>query len=86
LAAFQHSNDNFAIFRRFGLVHCRVLVQLQAEIELLQQKLSNLDQADAIDGAPNSWRLRTAEYNESCDPGQRDILKQLQEKLLLYGE
>jgi hypothetical protein len=86
LAALQNSNDNFAIFRRFGLVHCRVLLHLQAEIELLEHKLSDLDQADAKDGSSTSWRLRTAEYKENWDPAQKDILKQLQDKLQVYGE
>jgi hypothetical protein len=86
LAAFQHSNDNFAIFRRFGLVHCRLLVQLEAEIALLEHELSKLDQDDAIDGSQHAWRLRTAEYKDDWDPSQRDIRKQLQDKVLAYGE
>lgn len=86
LAAFQHSNDNFAIFRRFGLAHCPLLVQLEAEIALLEQQLYNLDREDAIVGAQHAWRLRTAEFKVGWDPGQRDILKQLQEKVLVYGE
>ena len=61
-------------------------MQLEGEIELLEHRLFDLDQADAIDGASTSWRLRIAEYNESWDPAQRDLLKELQEKLLVYGE
>ncbi|PMD60665.1 uncharacterized protein K444DRAFT_721015 [Hyaloscypha bicolor E] len=84
LAAFLHSDDDFAIFRRFGLTHCRVLVQLQAEIQLLEKKLAEIDQADAMAGSSNAWRLLTAEYEYGWDPAQRNLLKELQEKLLTY--
>jgi hypothetical protein len=74
------------MFRRFGLPHCRVLLQLQAEIQLLEQKLSQLDHSDAEPGSPNAFRLLTAEYKDDWDPEQRDLLSQLQEKLLIYGK
>jgi len=86
LAAFLHSHDNFGIFRRFGLAHSRVLVQLQGEIELLQQKLAMLDESDASPGSRNTWRLRAASYEDGWDSAQRDLLKELQEKLIAYGK
>jgi hypothetical protein len=86
LAAFMHSEDNFAIFRRFGLVHCRVLVQLQAEIQLLEKKLSALDQSDASPGSPNAWRLQTAEFKEGWDAEKKDLVAELVDKLLKYGK
>lgn len=85
-AGFLNSADNFAIFRRFGLVHCRVLVHLQAEIQLLEQQLSELDNIYSEPGASNPWRLQTAEYDDSWDPTQKEILKQLQDKLVVYGK
>jgi hypothetical protein len=82
----MHSEDNFAIFRRFGLAHCRILVQLQAEIQLLEKKLSALDQSDASPGSPNAWRLLTAEFKEGWDSEKRDLVTELGEKLLQYGK
>jgi Family of unknown function (DUF6594) len=82
----MHSEDNFAIFRRFGLLHCRVLVQLQAEIQLLEEKLSALDQSDASPGSPNAWRLLTSEFKEGWDSEKRDLVIELREKLLQYGK
>jgi hypothetical protein len=82
----MHSEDNFAIFRRLGLVHCRVLVELQAEIQLLEKKLSALDQSDACPGSPNAWRLLTAEFKEGWDSEKRDLVIELREKLLQYGK
>ena len=82
----MHSEDNFAIFRRFGLVHCRVLVQLQAEIQLLEKKLSALDQSDARPGSPNAWRLQTAEFKEGWDSEKKNLLAELVDKILKYGK
>jgi hypothetical protein len=85
LAAFLNSEDNFAIFRRFGNVHCRLLVHLQAEIQILEHKLKELDESDASPSSPHRWRLQKADFGEEGDPGQRDIRRQLQEKILVYG-
>jgi hypothetical protein len=82
----MHSEDNFAIFRRFGLVHYRVLVQLQAEIQLLEKKLSALDLSDASPGSPNAWRLQTAEFKEGWDAEKKDLVTELVDKLLKYGK
>jgi len=68
------------------MIHCRLLVQLQAEIQLLERKLADLDCSDAVDGSPNSWRLQMADFEDRRDSSQRDLLKQLQEKLLVYGK
>jgi hypothetical protein len=85
LAAFLHSSDNFAIFRRFGLTHSRVLVQLQCEIQLLEQQLAQLDKSDAAPGSTQAWRLQTSNWDPSWNSEQKDLLKQLQEKLITYG-
>ncbi|KAH6706537.1 hypothetical protein BKA61DRAFT_616627 [Leptodontidium sp. MPI-SDFR-AT-0119] len=86
LAAFLHSEDNFAIFRRFGVLHCRLLVQLQAEIQHLEQRLVDLDRSDAAPGSQHSWRLQMSDFKEGSDPAQRDLLKTLQEKVLVYDQ
>jgi hypothetical protein len=86
LAAFLNSKDNFAIFRRFRLIHCRVLLHLQAEITILEQKLINLDLSDSLEGSSTKWRLLTAEFQDGWDPAQQNILRQLQQKLSIYGE
>ncbi|KAH9203508.1 hypothetical protein DL95DRAFT_418982 [Leptodontidium sp. 2 PMI_412] len=86
LAAFLHSEDNFAIFRRFGVLHCRLLVQLQAEIQHLEQRLVDLDRSDAAPGSQHSRRLQMSDFEEGSDPAQRDLLKTLQEKVLVYDQ
>jgi hypothetical protein len=68
------------------MVHCRVLVHLQAEIQLLERKLLELDRSDAAANSPNAWRLQMIDLEEGWDSSQRDLIKQLQEKLLVYGK
>ena len=46
LAAFMNSNNNFTMFRRFGTLHIRNLLHLQAELSVLEQKLKDLDNAE----------------------------------------
>lgn len=47
LATFQSSDRNFLQFRGFLDAHCRVLLNLQYEIERLERELHRLDQGDA---------------------------------------
>ncbi|PVH80880.1 hypothetical protein DL98DRAFT_626334, partial [Cadophora sp. DSE1049] len=86
LAAFQNSEDNFAIYRRFGVLHCRLLAQLQAEIQHLERRLEDLDRADAAPGSPHKWRLRRSDFEDGTDSAQRDLLKTLQEKILVFDQ
>jgi hypothetical protein len=85
LAAFLNSADNYAIFRRFGTAHCRVLLHLMAEITSIEKKLDDLDISDAKD--PNMvYRLRRNEWYEGWDTAQRDLLEKLRTKLSEYGK
>jgi hypothetical protein len=85
LAAFQNRSDSCAVYRRFGLLFCRVLLQLQAEITALEKKLHQLDTQDAANENMH-YRLRSIDDSEEWDPAQRNILKQIQEKLSIYGK
>ena len=84
LAAFLNSDEDFAILRRFGTVNCRVLLHLQAEIADLEKKLIDLDNSDACEGSKTSYRLVTVKHKEGWDTRQKDLLKESQEKLVIY--
>src|SRR5277367_4391168 len=83
LAAFQNQSDSCATYPRFGLLFCRVLLQLQAEISVLEKRLLLLDTQDAAN-VNMHYRLRSSDDCETWDPAQRSILKQIQEKLSIY--
>jgi hypothetical protein len=77
------------MYRRFGMLHCRIIVQLQAEVHLLEQELLNLDKADHEAGPERSWRLQKADVNEHRAPrhaAQRILRKKIADKLLVYGK
>jgi hypothetical protein len=85
LAAFLNSADNYAIFRRFGTEHCRVLLHLMAEITSIEKDLDILDQTDSKN-KDMLYRLRRNEWYEGWDTGQKDLLDKLKTKLLEYGK
>lgn len=84
LAAFMNSDESFAIFRKFGQTNCRVMIHLQSEIAALEKELEELDRSDARDGSSTSYRLVSTEHRTGWDTRQKDILKQLEEKLPVY--
>jgi hypothetical protein len=85
LAAFQNRSDSCAVYRRFGLLFCRVLLQLQAEITALEKELFQLDTKDEAN-KDRHYRLRSIDDRKEWDPAQRNILKQIRQKLSIYGE
>lgn len=58
LAAVMNSDNDFTMFRRFGTLHMRNLLHLQVELSVLEQKLKELDNADALN-PETSWNLRS---------------------------
>ena len=85
LAAFQNQSDSCAVYRRFGLLFCRLLLQLEGELTFLEGKLHQLDEQDDADVSKH-YRLRTSDDDATWDPAKRDILKEIHEKLIAYGE
>ena len=83
LAAFQDSNLSFCIFRRFGPVGARILLGKEIELEELVTNLNQLDEADSKDHE-KSYRLKSTEFYEGCDPEQRKLLKKIEIKLKDY--
>jgi hypothetical protein len=85
LAAFQNQSDSCAVYRRFGLLFCRLLLQLEGELTFLEKRLLELDKKDAAD-VNKLYRLRSSDDDATWDPAKRNILKEIQEKLSDYGE
>jgi hypothetical protein len=83
LAAFLNSGDELAIFRRFGEMHCRVLLMLQTEITKQEKKLAELDKYDS-ESESTSDRLRTAYRAKGWDTERMELREQLQKNLLMY--
>jgi hypothetical protein len=73
LASFLNSDDNFAVFRRFGRLSARALIQLQIDLTDLEKTLDELDKKDNADEVL-VWRLRGCDDFEGWNPDQRDLL------------
>ncbi|KAF1986968.1 hypothetical protein K402DRAFT_331180, partial [Aulographum hederae CBS 113979] len=78
LAAFLDSDDNFAVYRRFGYVQARLLLEKQDEMRRLEDRLIDMDEQDK---ATNSKRLVTREFEP-----QRELLQTLEQRFLEYGK
>ncbi|TVY91318.1 hypothetical protein LAWI1_G004589 [Lachnellula willkommii] len=80
LACFMNSNDDWAIFRRFGYLSTRVLNQLQIELTDLEKELNDLDDKDAADPLMKK-RLRGYEGFGGWNNSQLELLSRIRQKL-----
>ncbi|KAI9858421.1 MAG: hypothetical protein M1813_007525 [Trichoglossum hirsutum] len=66
LAAVMNSDDNFAIYRRFGKLQARQLLELEAELTELEEELDEMDRAHERDSdlEPNLHNRDRAESSE----------------------
>ena len=48
LATFLDSDENFMVYRRFGLLHARLLLRKQDELRVLEERLDDMDQEESI--------------------------------------
>lgn len=89
LAAFQASEPNFSLYRSFSYLHSRVLLDLQDQITCLEKELDEIDWEDHDEDAD---RLKSRDYDVQQPDGEgeprtrRVILREIQSKLLEYGE
>lgn len=89
LAAFQASEPNFSLYRSFSYLHSRVLLDLQDQITCLEKELDEIDWEDHDEDAD---RLKSRDYDTQQPDGEgeprtrRVILREIQSKLLEYGE
>ncbi|KAE9380009.1 hypothetical protein N431DRAFT_325452 [Stipitochalara longipes BDJ] len=83
LAALQDSNDSFCIFRKFGPVAVRILVGKEIELEQLVTRLNELDEKDSKN-PETSYRLKSIDFYEGCDPEQKDLMEKIEDRLKDY--
>jgi hypothetical protein len=83
--ALHNSNDTFAIYRGFGPYAARILMHRELELNELVGELDELDREDATQTERN-YRLQSIEHKEGWDTAQKDLLKQLEDRLSEYCE
>jgi hypothetical protein len=83
LAAFLDSDENFMVYRRFGYIQARLLLEKQDDLQKLEKKLDEYDENVEQTQAKNS-RMRDLKPADAA-PRQK-ILDELEIKFLQYGE
>lgn len=90
LSAYVNSDNDTALFRRFGVLHARLLLYKEVEITELEAHLNALDKVDAGDPdgeQPNLWRLSNSiSLNNGFEHTERkELVEKIDQKLEAYG-
>ena len=88
-AAFADSDDSFMIYRRFGYIHSRLLLNKQDELRELEADLRDMDLIDAS-SEEGALCLKSRELDEERNDIQglgprRALLEKIEQKTLQYG-
>jgi len=92
LACFLDSDDSFMLYRRFGTVFSRLLLNKQDEMRELEGLLQGMDKTDESSGKSEYLMSRTEDVNRADDiptawPESRtQLMQKLEEKALQYGK
>jgi len=83
-AAFLDSDENFMIYRRFGFLQARLLLQKQDELRKLEE---NLDQCDTEDDREEHTRLQLISRDTDAAMGGKpwELMKTIDTKFRDYG-
>jgi hypothetical protein len=88
LAAFLDSDENFMVYRRFGFLHARLLLQKQDELRVMEEALDEMDRKDA--NGEDSQVLQCREEDEARadqhSGARKSLLGRIEETLLKYGK
>lgn len=90
LAAFQSSESSWSIYRAFNYLHSRVILELQDELRVLEEQLSDLDEIDHLCGNTDRLQSRSVELEEAkkeqTDSERLGLIAKIREKLVNYDE
>ncbi|KAL8738108.1 MAG: hypothetical protein Q9181_001055 [Wetmoreana brouardii] len=84
VAAYENTDPNFLIYRKFGWLHNRILMYLQDELVELEYKLEIIDKRTFSEEDDVQLKSRRLDYAES--PARRNLVKRIAEKLEMYGK
>mgnify|MGYP004501185465 CR=1 FL=1 len=81
-SAFLASDDDFLIFRRFGALNARLLLYLQDEIVVLEERLRDLEERHAAPGAAD---IHNGSFRQEALPERRALLDLISMKVREYS-
>jgi hypothetical protein len=82
LAALLDSDENFMLYRRFGFLQSRILLNKQDELRELEMDLDSLDKADQ---KRDPSLLRSREKDNALNGRRKKLLSDSEEKFKEYG-
>lgn len=85
------SDDNFMIYRRFGFLYSRVLLQKQDELREVEETLDDMDKRDAKESNQSRLALQSRAKDQkrtgdSSHQTRQELLRSTEEKLYSYGQ
>ena len=81
------SDDNFMVYRRFGFLYSRLLLDKQDELREIEEDLDSVDNRDASGSERVRRCLQSRRKDDLCEDttSRRALLKRAEEKLYAYG-
>jgi len=75
------------IYRRFGFLHARLLLQKQDELRLMEEELDEIDQRDARSNNTIVLQCREDDDARTDQEGntRKSLLSKIEDTLLKYG-
>lgn len=77
------SDENFMIYRRFGYLQARILLNKQDELRELEK---DLDKMDARDAKTRPLVLQSREEDEFCDGKRKEHMREVETKFKEYSK
>lgn len=78
-------DPNFAIYRRFGTLRNRVILQKQHELAKLEKDLEELDKRDHEDDE-RKFCLSSIEFDQELSTERQTLIQSIEGKLAEYGK
>jgi hypothetical protein len=82
LAALLDSDENFMLYRRFGFLQARILLNKQDQLRELEK---DLDRLDKLDSKKDPSVLKSREKDDSLNGRRKKVLFEIEENFKEYG-
>jgi hypothetical protein len=81
------SDENFMIYRRFGFIHARLLLQKQDELRIMEEELDQMDKRD-LKNNPTALKCRMEddERQDQVPETRQSLLARLEATVLSYDQ
>lgn len=84
LARFLDSDDNFMVYRRFGFLQTRLLLETQDRLRVLEERLDKLDESETV-GDDNKDNLCSRDGDGGDQTERLDLMAAIRTAFQEYG-